>query len=225
MLIEMVGINDICRHPKNARRGDVTRIVESIKANGFFNPLIVQKSTGFILAGNHRHQAAEELGLTELPVIFIECDDRQARRIMLADNKTSDRGGYDKEALAKLLQETMADGGLLGTAFDATEVDKLLQETAAGPAPTVDEFDLLPYQRTFFLVAGPLSSHNAIATALNNLILENPEVDYEHAQDSPKDSTVLSGVEPQGGELPSRGEGLVEISDALHAWKTPGHGT
>jgi hypothetical protein len=225
MLIEMVGINDLRRHPKNARRGDVSRIVESIKANGFFNPLIVQKSTGFILAGNHRHQAAEQLGIDLLPVVYIECDDRQARRIMLADNKTSDRGSYDKDSLAKLLQETLGDGGLLGTAFDAAEVDKLLQETAAGPAPTVDQFDLLPYERTFFLVAGPLTAHNAIATALNKLVLDNPEVDYEHAQDSPKDSAILPRVESQGGELAPGREGLASISDALQTWKTAGHGT
>lgn len=225
MLIEMVGIDAIQRHPKNARRGDVDRIVESIRANGFFNPLIVQRSTGYILAGNHRHQAAEKLGLAELPVIYLECDDTQARRIMLADNKTSDRGTYEKEDLAKLLQEALGDGGLLGTAFDATEVDKLLQETAAGPAPTVDQFDLLPYQRTFFLVAGPLSSHNAIATALNQLIADHPEVDYEHAQDSPKDPTILSRVEPEGGELSPRREGMVAIHDALQDWETAGHGT
>ena len=220
-----MGVDAIERHPKNARRGDISRIVESIKANGFFTPLVVQKSTNYILVGNHRFEAAKETGMSTVPVVFVECDDRQARRIMLADNKTSDRGAYDKDALAVLLQETLGDGGLLGTAFDATEVDKLLQETAAGPAPTVDQFDLLPYERTFFLVAGPLSAHNAIASTLNQLRLEHPEVDFEHAQDSPKDTPVLQGVEPSGGELPSRGEGMVALSDALGAWEIPGHGT
>lgn len=220
-----MGVDAIERHPKNARRGDISRIVESIKANGFFTPLVVQKSTNYILVGNHRFEAAKETGMSTVPVVFVECDDRQARRIMLADNKTSDRGAYDKDALAVLLQETLGDGGLLGTAFDATEVDKLLQETAAGPAPTVDQFDLLPYERTFFLVAGPLSAHNAIASTLNQLRLEHPEVDFEHAQDSPKDTPVLQGVEPSGGELPSGGEGMVALSDALGAWEIPGHGT
>ena len=220
-----MGVDAIERHPKNARRGDISRIVESIKANGFFTPLVVQKSTNYILVGNHRFEAAKETGMSTVPVVFVECDDRQARRIMLADNKTSDRGAYDKDALAVLLQETLGDGGLLGTAFDATEVDKLLQETAAGPAPTVDQFDLLPYERTFFLVAGPLSAHNAIASTLNQLRLEHPEVDFEHAQDSPKDTPVLQGVEPSGGELPPGGKGMVALSDALGAWEIPGHGT
>jgi len=225
MEITEVGVDAIERHPKNARRGDISRIVESIKANGFFTPLVVQKSTNYILVGNHRFEAAKETGMSTVPVVFVECDDRQARRIMLADNKTSDRGAYDKDALAVLLQETLGDGGLLGTAFDATEVDKLLQETAAGPAPTVDQFDLLPYERTFFLVAGPLSAHNAIASTLNQLRLEHPEVDFEHAQDSPKDTPVLQGIEPSGGELPPGGEGMVALSDALGAWEIPGHGT
>lgn len=203
MIVEEVAVGTIACHPANARRGNVERIVESIRANGFYNPLIVQRSTGYILAGNHRYKAALEVGLETVPVVFVECDDRQARRIMLADNKTSDRGGYDKDALAGLLQEVLGDGGLVGTAWDATEVDKLLQEVQAGPAPTVDQFDLLPYERTFFLVAGPLSLHNAIAAILNQLKLEHPEVDFEHAQDSPKDSPVLPGIVAEGGELPS----------------------
>ena len=210
MIVEETAVDAIACHPKNARKGNVERIVESIRANGFYNPLIVQKSTNYILAGNHRYKAAVELGMETVPVVFVECDDRQARRIMLADNKTSDRGGYEKDALAELLQEVMGDGGLIGTAWDATEVDKLLQEVQAGPAPTVDQFDLLPYERTFFLVAGPLTSHNAIASTLNQLRLEHPEVEFEHAQDSPKDTPVLQGIVGEGGEQPSGGEGLAE---------------
>lgn len=220
-----MGIDSIQRHPRNARQGDVDRIVESIKANGFFTPIVVQKSTNYILVGNHRYQAAKDLGMGTVPAVFIECDDAQARRIMLADNKTSDRAKYDKDALAELLQETLGDGGLFGTAFDAIEVDKLLQETAAGPAPTVDQFDLLPYERTFFLVSGPISEHNAIASALGALVIEHPEVDFEHAQDSPKDKAVLPRVEPQGRELPPGGKGVVEISHALQDWKTSSHGS
>lgn len=68
--VEMVPIDAIQPHPSNPRQGDVGAIVESIKANGFYRPLIVQRSTSYILAGNHSWQAARELGLVKVPVTW-----------------------------------------------------------------------------------------------------------------------------------------------------------
>lgn len=218
MEIVEVGVGAITPHPKNARQGDVSRIVESIKANGFFTPLVVQKSTNFILVGNHRYKAACELGMTTIPVYFVDCDDKQARKIMLADNKTSDRAKYEKETLAGLLQEVIAEGGLFGTAFDASEVDKLLQEASAGDAPTVDQFELFPYDRTFFLVAAPLSLHSAVVDTLEKLVLEHSEVEYEHAQDSKEDAAILQGEEGQERELTYGGEGVAQGEHPETPW-------
>jgi hypothetical protein len=156
--------------------------------------------------------------MTTIPVHYVDCDDAQARRIMLADNKTSDRARYEKDILAELLQEALGDGGLFGTAFDPSEVDKLLQEASAGDAPTVEQFDLIPYERTFFLVAAPLSLHATIADALDRLQIEHEEIDYEHAQDSSEDSPVLQSEEGQERELASGREGLVESGDNSLDW-------
>ena len=86
-------------HPDNARRGNVDAIRQSIQANGFFGSLVVQRSTGHILVGNHRFRAAQAEQLPEVPVMFIDCDDDEAKRILLADNRTSDLGVYDDELL------------------------------------------------------------------------------------------------------------------------------
>lgn len=218
MQIDEVDIKAITRHPKNARQGEVSRIAESIKVNGFFAPLVVQRSSGHILVGNHRYQAACDTGMTTIPVYYVDCDDAQARRIMLADNKTSDRARYEKDVLAELLQEALGDGGLFGTAFDPSEVDKLLQEASAGDAPTVEQFDLIPYERTFFLVAAPLSLHATIADALDRLQMEHEEIDYEHAQDSQEDPPVLQSEEGQERELASGRESVVESGDNSLDW-------
>jgi len=218
MEILEVEVGAITPHPKNARQGDVSRIVESIKANGFFTPLVVQQSTNYILVGNHRYKAACELGMRTIPVYFVDCDDKQARKIMLADNKTSDRAKYEKETLAGLLQEVIADGGLFGTAFDASEVDKLLQEASAGDAPTVDQFELFPYDRTFFLIAAPLNLHATVADTLEKLVLDHPEVEYEHAQDSKEDTPILPSEEGQERELPHGGESVAEGNHSETPW-------
>ncbi len=128
---EQVPVGSVRPHPKNPRTGDLDAICESIKANGFFGALVVQRSTGFILAGNHRFLAAKRLGFTELPAVFVEVDDRTAKRILLADNRTSDLAGYDDEALVEILRELQADGGLFGTAFDEAALEELIAEASA----------------------------------------------------------------------------------------------
>jgi hypothetical protein len=60
----------------------------------------------------------------ELDVVELDVDDDAARRIVLADNRTSDLGGYDERALLTLLRKVGED--LEGTAFDMGDYDDLL---------------------------------------------------------------------------------------------------
>ena len=60
---------------------------DSIDATGCYGAVVVQLSTGYILAGNHRVTATRENGLTELPVLWVgvRCDgavaaERESRR-------------------------------------------------------------------------------------------------------------------------------------------------
>lgn len=120
-------------HPRNPRQGDVGAIHESIAANGFYGSVVAQRSTGFVLAGNHRLHAAIQAGAPQLPVTWVDVDDATALRIMLADNRTNDVAGYDTAALAELLKEITADAGTLeGTGYDGDALDDLL----AGLNPT-----------------------------------------------------------------------------------------
>ncbi|WP_139806694.1 hypothetical protein [Deinococcus hopiensis] len=49
----LVPVSDLKPHPRNPNVGNVDVIAESIKVNGFYGALVVQKSTGYILKGNH----------------------------------------------------------------------------------------------------------------------------------------------------------------------------
>jgi ParB-like chromosome segregation protein Spo0J len=123
---EVVAVERLTPHPKNPRRGDVGAIAKSIAKNGFYGAVVAQSSTGYILAGNHRYEAAKREGATEVPVVWVDVDDKTARRILLADNKTNDVAGYDDEALAAILEAARNDGDLLGTGYDDDDLDKLL---------------------------------------------------------------------------------------------------
>ena len=124
---ETVPMDAVRQHPQNPRRGDVDTIVESIQVNKFYAPLIVQRSSGFILSGNHRFQAAERLGFTEVPVTWVDVDDDTALNILLVDNRSADKGDYDNAKLAELLQaRSEVDDELSGTGYDNAFLQDLL---------------------------------------------------------------------------------------------------
>lgn len=124
---ELVPVQDLTPHPKNPRQGDVGAIHQSIEANGFYGVVIAQKSTGRVLAGNHRLLAAKHAGAKTVPVTWVDVDDATALRILIADNRTNDLASYDNAALAELLQGVLADAGTLeGTGYDGDALDELL---------------------------------------------------------------------------------------------------
>ena len=129
---ETVPIDTIRPHPRNPRQGDVGAIHESIEANGFYGVVVAQRSTGHILAGNHRWLAAQHAGATEVPVVWVDVDDDHALRILLSDNRTNDLAGYDTESLVELLQGIHASGGgLVGTGYDGDDLDELVKDLNA----------------------------------------------------------------------------------------------
>jgi DNA modification methylase len=134
-----VPVDRLLPHPDNKRQGDIGAVYQSIEANGFFGALIVQRSTGHILAGNHRYLAAREAGARELPVLYVDVDDDQARRILLVDNRTNDLAAYDEEGLADLLKSILEETGtLVGTGFDGDDLDQLLDDLGREPTAKGD---------------------------------------------------------------------------------------
>ncbi len=129
---EHVAIDALTPHPENPRKGDTDLIAESIRANGFYGAVLVQRSTGYIIAGNHRWKAAKQVGMTEIPVMWLDIDDQAARRILLSDNRTSDLAGYDDPALVEMLAGLPT---LTGTGYTKQDVDDLEARIAGLPAP------------------------------------------------------------------------------------------
>lgn len=118
-----VPVDQLIPHPRNARQGDIGAIMASIEINGWFGSIVVQESTRYILAGNHRYEAATELGFASIPdVIYVDVDDAQALKILLADNKTSDDSIYNDELLLSLLH---AAPDLEGTGYTTDDLKAL----------------------------------------------------------------------------------------------------
>jgi len=122
---EVVGIETLTPHPSNPRKGDISKIQESISENGFYGAVIVQKRTNRIIAGEHRWKAAVANGEITIPVIILDVDDEVALRILLADNRTQDIADYDFSALAEILK-SIGQENLLGTGYVAADYDALI---------------------------------------------------------------------------------------------------
>ncbi|CAB4169577.1 ParB/Sulfiredoxin [uncultured Caudovirales phage] len=160
--VEIVDVELLKSHPENPRRGSVPIIAESLRAHGQYRPITAQRSTGHVLTGNHTLAAAIHTGMTEVAVVWVDVDDTEARRILLHDNRSSDFGTYDTDALVALLQQTRedSDGVLLGTGYDDEVLDSLqhVADVFDDHRETLEPFKNLPAKRRESSVR-PIQSH------------------------------------------------------------------
>jgi ParB-like chromosome segregation protein Spo0J len=132
-----IDIDQLHPHPRNVRQGDVGAISESLRIHGQYRTIVYQQSSNRILAGNHTWKAAKALGWKQIAATPIICDDDQALRILIADNKANDLATYDEPELTELLKELAATSNELeGTLFDLQELDDLAQEELHPETPT-----------------------------------------------------------------------------------------
>ena len=88
----MVGIDKLAPNPNQPRTefGDLSELVESIKEKGVLEPLLVRPSDVggryMIIAGERRYRASIEAGLTEVPCIELDVDDKAVAEISLIEN-------------------------------------------------------------------------------------------------------------------------------------------
>ncbi len=136
----IIPINQIAPNPEQPRVdiGDLTELSSSIEQNGVLEPLLVKPNgngTWMIIAGERRWRAANLAGLTEVPCIELDIDEKSIAEIALIENLQRkdltvweeadgfaylvERFGYTHEEIAKKIgksrttvTESMAIAGL-----------------------------------------------------------------------------------------------------------------
>jgi len=134
---EMVPVGDLVPWSRNPRDNDAAadRLAYTIQTHGWTTPILAQSKTKRIIGGHTRMKAALKLGLTEVPVVWLDVDDRQADAIAIADNRLGELAEWDGDELAALLRELEADGAdMAAIGFDESE----LAEVLAGLEPDED---------------------------------------------------------------------------------------
>lgn len=171
LTVEQLPLDTITEHPGNARRGDVEVIKESLTVHGQYIPIVVQRSTGYIVKGNHTARAARELGWTEIAGVVLDLDDDQAKRLMLIDNRSSDLGGYEEQSLTALLASL--EDGLTGTGYDPGDLDVRLAELAIndrqGPSATEERDAWEAKDARTILLTFTVAEHAAMCDRLDML--------------------------------------------------------
>ncbi len=88
---KIIPIGKIAPNPEQPRVdiGDLTELTDSIRQNGILEPLLLKPNgdgTWMIIAGERRWRAANLAGLTEVPAIEFDIDDRAIAEIALIEN-------------------------------------------------------------------------------------------------------------------------------------------
>ncbi|QND54056.1 ParB/RepB/Spo0J family partition protein [Phyllobacterium sp. 628] len=94
-LDRQIPIEFVTRNPRNPRRlfteGDLEDLTQSIREHGIVQPVVVRPAKDLpdrfeLIAGERRWRAAQRAGLTTIPVIIREVDDRVALELAIIEN-------------------------------------------------------------------------------------------------------------------------------------------
>ena len=149
MKIKNFVINHLKACPRNAKKHDaaqVQQIARSIEVFGFNNPVLID-SSGEIIAGHGRFEAAQLLRLEQVPCIVLDhLNDEQKRAFRIADNRLSEQGGGWNEDLLMLelsdLREMNLDVDLTG--FTEEDWQKMMPDDVSNSDTDDDVSDLKP---------------------------------------------------------------------------------
>lgn len=115
----------------NSRRGDIDLIAESLAVNGQYRPIVANKRTSEVLAGNHTLLAAKKLKWKEIQVGWVDVDEETAKRIVLVDNRANDVATYDLQDFAHELEGVI---DVRGTGYDDGTVNAIIEEVRSNEA-------------------------------------------------------------------------------------------
>lgn len=148
--IEYEDMEAVRRFPKNPKLHDLAELDAAFEDRGFVEPVVVDDTSGYMIAGHGRLEqlaARKKAGLPApariivkgdrwlVPVVHVALDNlEQARRHLLGSNRIAELGGWDNKLLADLLAK-LGDDKLLGSGFDAGDVVKFIAAAEASNPP------------------------------------------------------------------------------------------
>lgn len=167
-----VAIEQISANPDNPRRRfaetELADLTQSIREHGVVQPVVVRPSRNAgnfeIIAGERRWRAAQRAGMTEIPVIIREVDDRVALELAIVENVQ--RADLNPVEEARGYQQLIDDHS-----YTQSELAKVIGKSRSHVANTL-RLLTLPDTVCDMLAEGALSAGHARAL----ITADNPAV-------------------------------------------------
>lgn len=154
--IEYLPLAAIKPATKNPKAHDIGEITHSYKRNGFGEPPLLDERTGRLVAGHGRIETLVFLkkqggdppeglrvdrGEWLVPVVrgWASKSDADAAAYLIGSNRLSELGGWDDPERDAMLVELskLGEDALLGTGYDADDVDRILRDALPANADDV----------------------------------------------------------------------------------------
>lgn len=139
LIVEYVPVDKLRPNTWNPNRQtehDFELLLRSMEEDGFTQPVIALRDSRVIVDGEHRWRAGKQLGLAEIPTVFTDMTEEQARISTLRHNRA--RGREDAELSAQVLRDLRELGALEwaqdSLMLDDLELGALLEDVPASEA-------------------------------------------------------------------------------------------
>ena len=129
---DVVATDSLIENPRNPNRHPEDQIIalaKIIRHQGWRNPIVVSRRSGFVVKGHGRLLAARMLGLEEVPVDYQDYENEAAEWAdMVADNKIAELSNMDEEELNAIIRELDGQIDLELTGFQTSEINNILSQ-------------------------------------------------------------------------------------------------
>jgi len=203
--IEQMLVSELIPYASNARihsKSQISQIAASIKEFGFNNPILCDGSKG-IIAGHGRLLAAQKLGLEKLPVIELcHLSETQKKAFLLAENKLTDNGGWDKDVIqAELEALSIENFDISLTGFDLN--DLLIKRDRDLDDKHTDQNCEMPIVPDFF------ENHQCF------LIVTHSQIDEQFVREI---FDLNKNYKSESGDKKERKTNVIDVENLRSAW-------
>lgn len=149
--MRMVSIDELVPYARNAKRHSKAQLAQlraSLREFGFVAPVMIDEDKN-VIAGHGRLEAARAEGMREVPCVLASgLSDAQRRAYIIADNRLTELGEWDMDALRfemSELSELHFDTSVTG--FEISEIG-IAGEAGILSKPIEDNYDAAPPSET-----------------------------------------------------------------------------
>ena len=137
--IELVSLDELKPNPLNPKNHDEDLLDKSITTFGYIEPIVIDERTGYMISGHGRREVLDKmraenkkppLGITVkdgkwfVPVVrgWASKDDVEAHGALVALNRTTERGGWNRDNLFQILKEMSENNILDSVGYANTDI-------------------------------------------------------------------------------------------------------